>query len=178
MSIAVCERNKVGASRMRAPEPCRNGAVGGVVRRPQEGHADREHVRGQRRTLAGVGGRQGSWLCGWPAPRFARPPGLKARGRPAAARPRPGGGSRRAAPVLGAWPARTGCWACPARTVGHRGAGAGRRADAPGRRADARASTFDRRDVRRGLCQHIPQGACVAGVERLADRLLTIPEPA
>jgi len=40
----------------------------------------------------------------------------------------------------------------------------------------ARASTFDRRDVLRGWCQHLPDGATVAEVERLADRLLSIPD--
>ncbi len=40
----------------------------------------------------------------------------------------------------------------------------------------ARASTFDRRDVLRGWCQHLPDGATVADVERLADRLLSIPD--
>ncbi len=38
----------------------------------------------------------------------------------------------------------------------------------------ARTSTFDRRDVLRGWCQHLPHGANVADVERLADRLLSI----
>jgi len=40
----------------------------------------------------------------------------------------------------------------------------------------ARASTFDRRDVLRGWCQHLPHGATVADVERLAGRLLSIPD--
>ena len=40
----------------------------------------------------------------------------------------------------------------------------------------ARASTFDRRDVLRGWCQHLPHGANVAEVERLAGRLLSIPD--
>jgi conjugative relaxase-like TrwC/TraI family protein len=40
----------------------------------------------------------------------------------------------------------------------------------------ARASTFDRREVLRAWCQHLPHGAPVAEVEQLTDRLLSIPD--
>jgi conjugative relaxase-like TrwC/TraI family protein len=40
----------------------------------------------------------------------------------------------------------------------------------------ARASTFSRPDTIRGWCIHLPQGAAVAEVEALADRLLVCPE--
>jgi conjugative relaxase-like TrwC/TraI family protein len=40
----------------------------------------------------------------------------------------------------------------------------------------ARASTFDRRDVLRGIAELMPAGATVAQIEAMADRLLTHPE--
>ncbi len=40
----------------------------------------------------------------------------------------------------------------------------------------ARASTFDRRDVLRGIAERMPAGATVAQIEAMADELLTNPE--
>jgi hypothetical protein len=64
----------------------------------------------------------------------------------------------------------------PARIVGHLGAGAGRRADAPGRRPDCPGVDVRWPGCAGGSCQHISHGASVAEVERLGDRLLSIPE--
>ena len=36
----------------------------------------------------------------------------------------------------------------------------------------AQASSFDRRDVLRGICDRLPAGATVAGIEAIADRVL------